>query len=129
MPRICTICAHEQRAAVEAALVGNEPLRNIAARFETSPASLSRHKVNCIPTALAKAQDAVVPVCGDSLLERINELAADARRIQERAERAGDLRCALAAVRELRCIVEMLAAMRPSEQPIILHFGAGDLNL
>jgi len=30
MPRICTICAHEQRAAVEAALVGNEPLRNIA---------------------------------------------------------------------------------------------------
>jgi hypothetical protein len=70
------------------------------------------------------AQDAEVTVHGGALLKRVSELANDAKRIQRQAERAGDLRTALMAIRELSRIVQLLTDMRPAsaEQPIILHF-------
>jgi hypothetical protein len=48
----------------------------------------------------------------DSVLERLRELNAQAQRLKEKAERTGDLRTALAAVRELSRIVELIAKLR-----------------
>ena len=47
----------------------------------------------------------------DSVLEQLRELNAQAQRLKEKAERAGDLRTALAAVRELSRIVELTARL------------------
>jgi len=44
MPRPCSICRHPERQAIDQALAAKEPYRNIAERFETSPAALHRHQ-------------------------------------------------------------------------------------
>ena len=44
MGRICTICVHPQRTAVEAELNAGWPLRGIAERHGLSKTALHRHK-------------------------------------------------------------------------------------
>jgi hypothetical protein len=44
MPRVCTICTHPDRPAVEAALRGGTLLRTIAARWSVSKTALLRHR-------------------------------------------------------------------------------------
>lgn len=44
MGRPCTICEHDDRGAIDRALVAGEPFRQIAARSGTSATSLVRHK-------------------------------------------------------------------------------------
>jgi hypothetical protein len=58
MPRSCTICVHPERAAIDKALVGGEPFRHIAARFDTSTAALQRHKAEHLPATLVQAKAA-----------------------------------------------------------------------
>jgi len=111
MPRVCTICQHPQRAAIDAALVAGESFRNIAQRFETSPTALYRHKESHIAPALAKAQDAAEVARGDTLLDQVRDLQARALTILATAEVAGDLRVALSAIREARCNLELLAKL------------------
>jgi hypothetical protein len=55
MPRVCTICAHAERAAIDAALVGDATFRNIAERFFVSIGSLTRHKADHLPGTLVQA--------------------------------------------------------------------------
>lgn len=46
MPRICTICQHENRKGIDAALATPESYRSIARRFGVSAPSLFRHWQN-----------------------------------------------------------------------------------
>jgi hypothetical protein len=48
----------------------------------------------------------------DSLVDQLQTCTADAQRLKEKAETEGDLRTALAAVRELCRIVELVAKLR-----------------
>jgi uncharacterized membrane protein YccC len=58
--RICTVCTHDERRAINAALVGREPYRNIAKRFGGfSPAALTRHTKNCMPRIVEAGLDAM----------------------------------------------------------------------
>ncbi len=111
MPRTCTVCSHARRPEVDAALLAGEPYRSIAQRFAASPDAVLRHKAHVAP-ALAEAKRAERVACADSLLGKVAELEADARRLGRTAEKAGDARTALAAVRELTRIVELLGRLR-----------------
>jgi len=51
MPRPCSLCHHPKRQAIDEALAAKTPLRNIAERFETSPAALHRHQSHTPPRA------------------------------------------------------------------------------
>jgi len=122
MPRTCTICTHADRPAIDQALVSGEPYRHIANRFGTSTASLQRHKKEHIPISLRTAQDAEEIAQADSLLDQIRELQARAMGILAKAEKAGDLRTALAAIGQARSVLELQAKMTvatggPEEQP------------
>lgn len=109
---MCTVCAHADHAAIDAALVANEPKRRIAARFGVNESAIRRHeKAGHIATAMVKAGDAAEVADADALLEKCVSLEADARRIREASEKAGDLRTALAAVRELVRMVELLGRL------------------
>ena len=45
MPRICTVCSHPDRAAIDAALLsGAESVGSLARRFKVGPDSLERHR-------------------------------------------------------------------------------------
>ena len=86
-----------------------EPFRHIAKRTGTSTAALHRHKKDHIPLSLRRAQDAEEVAHADSLLDQIQELQARAMGILEQAERAGDLRTALAAIGQARGVLELQA--------------------
>jgi hypothetical protein len=55
MPRVCTICTHPKRVAIDRALLEGEPFRNIAERFGTSTTSLTRHKADHLSERMVKA--------------------------------------------------------------------------
>jgi uncharacterized membrane protein YgaE (UPF0421/DUF939 family) len=58
---------------------------------------------------LVKSHEAAEITHADSLLDQLQELQADARRIKRKAEADKDYRSALAGVRELVRIVEVMA--------------------
>jgi hypothetical protein len=61
--------------------------------------------------SLAKATEAAAIVSADSLLDKIQALEKDARRVGKAAEDALDFRAAIAAIRELVRIVELQAKL------------------
>ncbi|HSH81233.1 MAG TPA: hypothetical protein VLA19_22090 [Herpetosiphonaceae bacterium] len=111
MPRACSICVHDDRAAINKALIAGEPFRLIAERFGTSATALTRHKAEHLPAKLAKASAAKETAIADDLLAQVRALRNNAIRILTAAEESGDLRTALLGIREARACVELLAEM------------------
>ena len=101
MPRTCNICSHPQRREIDRALLAGEPERTIANRWGVSRASVHRHRAHV--AAAMRAQQALT-------IERlVNDLADLQRRalaLLSKAEEASDLRAALAAIREVRGVIE-----------------------
>jgi hypothetical protein len=69
---------------------------------------LHRHKQH-LQTTLSRAKTAEEALRGDSLLEDLQDLAAEANRLKQKAEQSGDLRTAMAGLRELARLVEVRA--------------------
>lgn len=111
MSRTCTICRHEDRADIDKALVARQPFRHIAERYEISTTSLVRHSDDHLPASLLKATDAAEIARADTILDQVQELRDKALDLLKQAEDAGDLRTALAGVREARACMEMLAKL------------------
>ncbi len=111
MPRTCTICAHPDRPAIDAALVAGEAYRHIAARFGTSTGALQRHKDEHLPAALVLASEAGQVAHADDLLAQVRDLQRRTLGILDGAEKAGDRRTALAAIREARGNLELLGRL------------------
>lgn len=111
MPRVCTICTHAERPAIDMMLVNGTAFRNIAERFGTSATALTRHKSSHLPTTLAKAQEAEEVANADSLLDQIRSLQTATLRILKKAEEAGKFVPAIMAIKEARGNLELLAKM------------------
>jgi hypothetical protein len=111
MPRVCTVCRHSQREEIDHQLLGASPLRTIADQWSVSKTALIRHKAEHLASTLVKSKQAEQVAHADALVDQLKRLTADARRIQEKAERAEDYRAALAAVRELIRIIDLVARL------------------
>ncbi|MGD1147393.1 MAG: hypothetical protein ABR961_05550 [Thermoanaerobaculaceae bacterium] len=111
MARHCTVCTHPDRDAIDAALVGRDSYRGVARRFAVGPDAVERHAKAHLPTSLAKAHEVTEVTRADDLLAQVRELQAKAVTILETAERGGDLRSALGAIREARSCVELLGKL------------------
>ena len=111
MPRHCTVCDHPDREAIDVALVAGGSLRDIAGQFRISKSALARHKGSHIPAALAKAQEAQEVAEADNLLAQVRQLQTRTLSILDRAERASELRTALAAIGEARRNLELLGKL------------------
>ena len=101
MPRTCSICSHPQRREIDRALLAGESLRNIAQRHGASLAALHRHKAHI--AAAVQAQQAMTI---ERLLADLADLQRRALALLDKAEGSGDLRAALAAIREVRGVIE-----------------------
>jgi hypothetical protein len=113
MPRVCSICSHEDREEINAALLAGQPLRGISRKFFGSVKAedaLGRHREH-LPLHLVKASDAAEVAQADNLLEQVKSLQARALTILDKAEASGDLRTALSAIREARGNLELLAKL------------------
>jgi hypothetical protein len=111
MPRRCTVCDHEGRASIDAALISGAPLRDIAGHHSVSKSALERHKAGHLPAHLAKAKEAGEVARADDLLSQVRHLQDRTLAILTASEDAGELRTALAAIREARGNLELLAKL------------------
>lgn len=116
MPRTCTICNHPQRDAIDLALLAGEAYRHIAARFDTSTASLQRHKDH-LPGQLAKAHEAAEVVKAGTLLDRLKELNSDTREILRETRKAGNNDLALKAIARVEKQLELEGKLLGELQP------------
>jgi len=101
MPRKCSVCTNPNRQQIDKAMVSRQPYRIVA---------LARHRKH-IAAMVAKSIDPEQLAQSGSLLAQLEELRLEAQRLKQKAERAGDYRAALAAVRELCRIVELVAKL------------------
>jgi hypothetical protein len=121
MPRRCTVCDHPESHGIDEALVSGAPYRSVAKRFELSESSVYRHKTEHLPAYLLKAREVEEAAQADDLLEQVRNLQTHALDILERAEKAGDLRTALAAISQARGNLELLGKLAGEldERPVV----------
>src|SRR5829696_7179067 len=111
MPRRCTVCDHPERHSIDEALVSGASYRSVAKRFGLSESAVYRHKTEHLPAHLVKAKEAEEVAHADDLLEQVRNLQTRAMGILELAEKAGDLRTALAAISQARGNLELLGKL------------------
>lgn len=127
MSRVCTVCQHPERETIDKALVGGEPVSTIAARYCTIDGrplgrmSVQRHRDEHLSQTLAKSEAVKEEARADDLVEQLKQLRGKAISLLLAAERAGDLRTALAGVREARATIELLleAEERIDRRPVV----------
>lgn len=108
MPRTCTVCSHEDREAIDEAVVSGGSMRDIARRHAVSKDAVARHRAHISPalSRLVAEREEAGPA---SALARLEELYAKADQVLTAATAEGKASLSLAAIRELRSIVETLA--------------------
>src|SRR5215207_4870545 len=121
MPRRCNVCDHPERNGIDQALVTGASYRSVAKRFELSESAVYRHKTEHLPAHLLKAKEVEEVARADDLLDQVRSLQAHALDILERAEKAGDLRTALAAISQARGNLELLGKLAGEldERPVV----------
>jgi hypothetical protein len=115
------VCDHPESHGIDEALVTGAPYRSVARRFELSESAVYRHKTEHLPAHLLKAREVEEVAQADHLLEQVRNLQAHALNILERAEKAGDLRTALAAIYQARGNLELLGKLAGEldERPVV----------
>jgi len=89
--RTCTICSHPKLVNIDRQLLRGDMLNSIAHRFHVSPDAVGRHRRH-MRTAMLKAQAAAEKqdlVYGQTLIDEVKAIKADAERLQLEAEGAG----------------------------------------
>ena len=115
------MCDDPQRHGIDEALVDGAPYRSVAKRFGLSESAVYRHKTEHLPAQLLKAKEVEEVAQADDLLEQVRDLQGHALGILERAEKAGDLRTALAAISQARGNLELLGKLAGEldERPVV----------
>jgi hypothetical protein len=111
MPRKCSICSSAERAAIERSIINGDSYRAVAQHFHVSRDAIARHRRHLTLPAPNFIKLEEILQTG-SLIEQLRSLTAEAQRLKEKSEIAGDIRTALTAVRELCRIVELLAKLQ-----------------
>jgi DNA-binding transcriptional ArsR family regulator len=129
MYRKCSICNHDRRQEVEHALLRGESNRAVAQRFTVARGAVTRH-LKHVSAALTQARQLKEIEVGKSILTELRDLKIQAEQLKARADRAGDYRTALAALREKTRLVELEARLtgdlneRPETKIVNLNLDA-----
>ena len=122
--RYCETCGHPECNDINLALLSGETLRSIAQRTGLSHSSISRHKLNCLPQDLLQARLSKNLLDSDFLLAKASKLFRAVEQALEKAQQTGTTSSVLAAAREIRPTLELLAkfstqSKTTTEQPDI----------
>jgi hypothetical protein len=115
MARHCAICFHAERQLIDRAILAGEKLASISRRWGLPPDATERHaKLNHVDRTLSKvptrAEEALRSE-GEDLVGRLRELIQIARDVLGRAIGANQYGAAMAGVRELARIFELIAKL------------------
>jgi hypothetical protein len=121
MLRRCAVCDHPESHSIDEALMGAAAYRSVAKRFELFESAVYRHKIEHLPAHLLKARKADQVARADDLLDQVRDLQTHALGILERAEMAGDLRTALAAISQAQGNLDLLGKLdgELDERPMV----------
>jgi hypothetical protein len=108
--KVCSICTHSDRAAIDKGLVDGSSLRTVAGQYGTNKSALDRHKKHLAP-ALTQAKQAERVTEATSLLSRVERIMGRLETICEAATKERDWLPAIAASRELRGCLELLGKL------------------
>jgi hypothetical protein len=108
LTRVCTICSHEHRDAMEDAFIAGQAKRRIASQHGVSERAVRYHMREHLPELLALARDAERAARADTLLDRIEALHSRTMAILEAVEGTDEHGTALAAIREARRNLELI---------------------
>lgn len=98
--RLCTVCHHADRRAIDADLTaGESSIRGIAGRWGLAPESVRRHARRHLDADARAAAIALRGIPGLSVLLRLQDVADAARETRLDAEERSDPRTALQAAR------------------------------
>lgn len=111
MTRVCTICSHQDRHAIEKLIVGGSPNRRIATQFALSEAAVRRHAAEHLPVALVKAQEAEEVRQALDVLQQLKHINAAALTVLRDAKAAGDGELMLKAIDRVHRQVELQAKL------------------
>jgi len=88
MPRVCTVCAHRERHAIDTALVAaTDPYRTIADRYGLSHQALIRHKADHVLAALLIAWQAERAQNGQELADELRRWMGFITKLLEACDR------------------------------------------
>ncbi len=112
MTRLCTVCSHPQRPAIDLALVRHHTsYRNIARQFQVTDDALLRHQHTHLGLSWQQMKEWSQMLSTDNLLLKLSELDDECRAMLTEARTAGDLRVALQAVHESRATIETFSRL------------------
>ena len=132
----CTICKHQRRAEIDAAVMEDGASKKVAAAFGVSLFALKRHRAHLAELIAATPTKSLLDATDvDTIIEKTHRLEQRAEALLDKAENAGDIRAALAAVGTLKNLLEFLAnisgAIKPAQQEskhLHLHLGEKGLD-
>jgi hypothetical protein len=90
MPRSCTICTHEEREAIDNALVSRRPFREITELYGTSKAALSRHLNDHILPHVSRIRASEDQDRAARMVKRIDTLTRETREVLEMSKTGED---------------------------------------
>ncbi len=121
MPRTCTACGHEDRPAIDAALVAGVALRTIADQYGLSHQALMRHRSDHIPPALVTAAGAEEVRQALDVLQQLKTINSAALTVLRDARAAQDGDLALKAIDRIHKQIELQAKLLGDldERPVV----------
>ena len=111
MGRGCSVCAHKDREAIDAALIRGDPAASVASRKGLSQWSMRRHREAHLPLELVALHGAGKDAEARSAVEAVRGLQKEALTVLNAAMAAGKQTVALNAIREARGLVELAARL------------------
>lgn len=106
--RKCTVCTHPEHDEVDVAILSGSSYQSVADRFGLSKPAVGRHvTAHLSPAAVALAESDRAP----DLVGKVEGLLQDVEDILDAAKAAGQGGAALAAIREARSTIELLARL------------------
>jgi|SRR5579863_753592 len=127
--RLCKICTlpAKVRAKIDAALVDGTTYERIVTRFSKpdrpiNTMNLSRHRRHLLPKELVRQAPVPEPEVALSLLQRVESLVAESKQIAAAAKTGQQWVAATAALREVRCCIELLGKLTGEISPSNFNF-------
>jgi predicted Zn-dependent protease len=110
--RACSVCQLDNVLDLETAYIRGTSLTDLALTFGVGRDAVRRHVKRHLHQRIALAGEAAEVAAGDALLAEVRILKSDAEGIRRRALAAGNLRAAVAAQREVRGSLILLAQVK-----------------
>jgi len=112
MTRVCMVCSHPERAEIDRQLLSGASYRKIAEQFHVTAQVQLRHKADHLLAELVKAKQAEDVSRATDLLAMATTRDKLALALLAKAERTGDLKTAVQALRVSLVSLELLARLR-----------------